>query len=347
MKKTSTAPRNGRVVKKKQSKRKQKSHRELREAGAGVQKCIKATQVSLGFERGHPMVWDFFRKKSVLVISYNTVTSKHRMKFLGVGQRVVVCVPKAQGGSGVVGIGKVTGPATLFLKGGKPIPDVIGTAYRAHMRMIYAHESNKPVKSARCWNKQFKQHQLSTSSWKMTPWDYAQSKGWGLKGAKVQLDPNNRMEHIPIQWEQTAAFDNGVSKVDWCSLGLQNFALSSLNSVTPRKLTEPHWAVLRKCLRHASSKSSVATSVLQPASSKVPKAKSISKRAPQSKSVDALLASIGLTKYAPKLRAEEVSDSETLKLLTDEDLQTIGFPLGPRRKLQAAVGCRRRDPEHV
>lgn len=49
-----------------------------------------------------------------------------------------------------------------------------------------------------------------------------------------------------------------------------------------------------------------------------------------------LLASVGLAKYAP-LFAEHEIDFEALRLLTDDDLKELALPLGPRRKLLAAL----------
>ena len=45
---------------------------------------------------------------------------------------------------------------------------------------------------------------------------------------------------------------------------------------------------------------------------------------------------IGLGRYA-KLFAEHEIDGEVLPELTDEDLETLGIPLGPRKKLLKAI----------
>ena len=53
-------------------------------------------------------------------------------------------------------------------------------------------------------------------------------------------------------------------------------------------------------------------------------------------SVTRVLASVGLAKYASVLAGHEI-DFEALRLLTDDDLKELGLPLGPRRKLLAAL----------
>ncbi|KAG8188284.1 hypothetical protein JTE90_012117 [Oedothorax gibbosus] len=49
-----------------------------------------------------------------------------------------------------------------------------------------------------------------------------------------------------------------------------------------------------------------------------------------------LLAAIGLSEYLPLLECERI-DLEALSLLTEDDLKTLGMPLGPRRKLGRAL----------
>src|SRR5689334_3633532 len=50
------------------------------------------------------------------------------------------------------------------------------------------------------------------------------------------------------------------------------------------------------------------------------------------------LAQRGLEKYAAVLAANEV-DFAALRYLTDADLRELGLPVGPRRKLLAAIGA--------
>src|SRR5436305_11145084 len=50
------------------------------------------------------------------------------------------------------------------------------------------------------------------------------------------------------------------------------------------------------------------------------------------------LAQRGLEKYAAVLAANEV-DFAALRYLTDADLKELGLPVGPRRKLLAAIGA--------
>src|SRR6185436_9486238 len=52
--------------------------------------------------------------------------------------------------------------------------------------------------------------------------------------------------------------------------------------------------------------------------------------------IDAWLARLGLTKYAETFAAHEV-DFEALRHLSEYDLKELGLPLGPRRKILAAL----------
>lgn len=353
------------AVKKKLAKSSLASRREIQEARVVKQKSSSAaprrqkaplppgfksvTQVSLGFERGHPLVWDYFRTKGILVIGYNAFSSKNRMNFLVEGTRVFTCIPKSQGGSGIVGIGKVTGPAKIFLKGGHPIRDNVGTEYRAFMRKIYSDSRNRPSKSRQCFNKQFKWQQAKVKECKdhaeMTSWDFSQREGWSSVKvwAKRKHDPNCLFAYVPVQWDRTTDFENGISKIDWHSLGLPNFTLSSMSCVMPRKMMHAHWAAIRTYLGKASRDTSTVTSgkgETQVPPSELAQAQKVMP-ATKSNSLDTLLASNGLSKYGPDLYAEEVNDVATLKLLNDSDLKAIGLPLGPRRKLQAVLKTKR------
>ena len=50
--------------------------------------------------------------------------------------------------------------------------------------------------------------------------------------------------------------------------------------------------------------------------------------------VDAMLAKLGLSAYAPTLAREDVTLA-TLKVMTDDDLAELGLPKGPRVQLLA------------
>ena len=58
--------------------------------------------------------------------------------------------------------------------------------------------------------------------------------------------------------------------------------------------------------------------------------------------IDAWLARLGLTKYAETFAAHEV-DFEALRHLSDDDLKKLGLPLGPRRKILAALAETREE----
>ncbi len=51
------------------------------------------------------------------------------------------------------------------------------------------------------------------------------------------------------------------------------------------------------------------------------------------------LARLGLSKYAEVFAAHEV-DFEALRHLSDDDLKSLGLPLGPRRKILAGLASR-------
>ena len=55
--------------------------------------------------------------------------------------------------------------------------------------------------------------------------------------------------------------------------------------------------------------------------------------------IAAWLARLGLSKYAEAFAAHEV-DFEALRHLSDDDLKELGLPLGPRRKVLAALAER-------
>lgn len=52
------------------------------------------------------------------------------------------------------------------------------------------------------------------------------------------------------------------------------------------------------------------------------------------------LAAHGLSEYVPLFNEEKI-DLEALVLLTEQDLKSLGLPLGPRKKLMTAIEKRR------
>ncbi|KAK6624327.1 hypothetical protein RUM44_011186 [Polyplax serrata] len=64
----------------------------------------------------------------------------------------------------------------------------------------------------------------------------------------------------------------------------------------------------------------------------------------ESSPLQLFLISNGLVEYTDKFMAEKI-DLESLLILTDEDLISLGLPLGPRRKLMAAVQNRKKALE--
>lgn len=325
--------------------------------GGVKKKPLKITQVSLGFERAHPLVWDHFRKKNILVI-YSTA-SKNRLKFLTKGQRIIVGIPKSQGGSGIIGLGKVTGEAKAFMRGGRFLSDAVGAQYRTQMQKIYSNPANKPVRRARCFNSTFKAHREACrgklNDAKMTPWEFSQCWASEAAWSKTKHDPNGVLSHIPVKWKRTADFGSGVSEIDWSARGLSKFRLATLSSIVPRNLSKAHWAAIKASLRKAGGRASAKSlnsvaQVDEPKKSRANQAcTNTTKRTNRTQQnpeqtrtckpgqFGALLRSLHLSHYASKFKEEEVNDIETLKLLKDKDLKAVGLPLGPRRKLQAAL----------
>lgn len=61
---------------------------------------------------------------------------------------------------------------------------------------------------------------------------------------------------------------------------------------------------------------------------------------PQWSTVQLFLIASGLREYAGRFISEQI-DLDALVLLSDEDLKTLGLPLGPRKKLLKAIEQRR------
>jgi len=323
---------------------------------------LKAIQVSLGFERAHTKVWDFFREQGVLI------AFGKKAKFLTEGSKVIAYAPKSQGGHGVVGIGTVSSAAVTFFSDSKFTDDALAAKYRSLLRGIYSDPSNKPVKPLRCFNKSFKSHRRRLEAegrQQMTSWEYSQR--W-LSDAKFIASMKKATPYksstavrIPVSWEATVDYDSGFFSVDWAAAGLDKFHLPSLSSISPRKLSSQHWEIIRARLQTSTSTGSSLPSCVKhrargkrpsssgASSSLAPKAVRLADAGTQTvpitivpavnaDSIKDFLATLGLEKYAPQFHAEEV-DIAVARLLSDADLQSIGLPLGPRRKLQAALGA--------
>lgn len=311
---------------------------------------MNATQVTFGFDRAHPKVWDFFRSEGLVVVS--CAPSSHcRLKFLEAGHKVIAYIPKSQGGFGVVGLGSITGAGTIFEKGGNFEDDAVGKKYKAHMRKVYTDISNKPAKTAaRCFNVQFKKHKESLAKRKsgknVSPW------AWGVEHWSSEMAWKTKrsskdafMIRFPVKWEATVPFEKGLLSLDWPSLGLSSFKFSALSSVCPRKLTTAHWDFMRSALEERATPNGtipIAPSALKRKRSKA-ECSSQAQTLGSWQSLEQLLESCGLSKYAKCFQDEEV-DLESLNLLSDQDLKSLGLPLGPRRKLQSAMASVLRPP---
>jgi hypothetical protein len=323
---------------------------------------LKAIQVSLGFERAHTKVWDFFREQGMLI------AFGKKAKFLTEGSKVIAYAPKSQGGRGVVGIGTVSSAAVTFFSDSKFTDDALAAKYRSLLRDIYSDPSNKPVKPLRCFNKSFKNHRRRLEAegrQQMTSWEYSQR--W-LSDAKFIASMKKATPYksstavrIPVSWEATVDYDSGFFSVDWAAAGVDKFQLPSLSSISPRKLSSKHWDIIRARLQTSTSSgssspscakrraggkrpssslasSSAAPKAVRPAGAGARAVPTTTGPALSADSIEDFLASLGLEKYAPQFHAEEV-DVAAARLLSDADLQSLGLPLGPRRKLQAALGA--------
>jgi len=372
---------------------------------------LEAMQVSLSFDRAHPQVWEFFRKAGRFVLAARQQVQK-RLNELQDGRHLIVYVPESQGGSGLLGLGIVTGGVTTFEQGGYFTEDDFGNEYREHMQALYSDPNNKPAQIKPRFKHRFQMHRRrlsgqegepqGASGFSASPWEFGRER-WASEEA---WRTNRRcadafMVHFPVRWEATVAFRNGISSFDWASLGLADVSLKfcQLSSICHRCLSTEHWGELRSGLEAAAAAlpaapaspprpSEEAPAKAPPEQKPKPKAKStaakaqavrlrqqgrrdrLKRRPSQSELAPTesekrpvrpkkaartngsspsgaakknswqdladLLDAAGLHKYLERLRAEEV-DLDALKLLTDMDLAELGLPLGPRRKLQAAL----------
>jgi len=210
---------------------------------------MKAIQVSLGFERAHPKVWEFFREHGML-IAFGKKT-----RFLTEGSRVIAYVPKSQGGRGVVGIGTVMGAPSTFFSNDKFSDDAESVSYRAHLRAIFSDPRNKPAKPIRCFNKTVKSHQRrlkAEGKKQMTAWDYSQrwlSDAKFIASRKKALHSSSLGVRIPIRWDASVDYNKGLPSIDWAAVGLEKFNFPSPSSLVPRKLTAKHWDVIKSQLQ--------------------------------------------------------------------------------------------------
>ena len=63
----------------------------------------------------------------------------------------------------------------------------------------------------------------------------------------------------------------------------------------------------------------------------------------QPERIQPFLAAIGLKDYESVFLAEDVSDLRTLRALSDQDLQDMGLPKGPRTKIKHMLGTQVRS----
>mmetsp|Transcript_56642 Transcript_56642/g.168578 ORF Transcript_56642/g.168578 Transcript_56642/m.168578 type:complete len:454 (+) Transcript_56642:61-1422(+) len=416
---------------------------------------LAATQVSLGFDRAHHKVWDFFREKNTLILTFRQSAQGRTIEMVE-GKKLIVYVPQSQGGFGLVGLGMLTGSPTVLEQGGDTPADGLCAEFRALMRSIYTDPKNKPSKRPRCSSWRFRMHReqivgkgCGTSS---TPWEFG-VEAWATEDAFSEKWKGNEtaMVRLPVEWEATVPYEQGIFSIDWASLGLADFPFKvcQLSSIFHRRLTTEHWAVMSARLKvlsasllppspseegQAGPAEEVEESTADGPNSKEPQTENADpkepcegqtlpeclagqdpqeptdglaspqrqahgedpkeaaagkaenkeprkmeetpkkqvpekrtrgpytrrrratelntmdrrRRAPRAAAaasgkgpgrkpcLHTMLKSLGLDKYYELLQREEV-DLDALRLLSDRDLADLGLPLGPRRKLQAAI----------
>merc|ERR1712216_624422 len=154
----------------------------------------------------------------------------------------------------------------------------------------------------------------------------------------------------------------GLSSVDCTASGVEPFSIHSLRSLCVRYFSQGQKQAMFKALQNKSSnrscqlepgqRSAVNKRATQDGSNLHPakKTRGASSTGIGSSSiagschapvahddgVETFLRSLQLHRFAPRM-AEEQVDMESLHLLSDQDLISLGIPLGPRRKLQAAL----------
>eukprot|EP00929_Paragymnodinium_shiwhaense_P122058 TRINITY_DN94597_c0_g1_i1.p1 TRINITY_DN94597_c0_g1~~TRINITY_DN94597_c0_g1_i1.p1 ORF type:complete len:320 (-),score=64.24 TRINITY_DN94597_c0_g1_i1:45-1004(-) len=305
-------------------------------------------QLSIGFDRALPPVWDYYRKNGLLMIGSNETTTK-MLKHISKGTALLVSFPKKQGGTGVVGLGTATSDLVKVMEKNQFVKgDAVLKKYRKFMQKVYADPANQPKKKSRPFNKAFKTHERWLKRAKTVVGHRANSTSWEVGRARwctpdayeKQAQPTSTMQRIAVKWQTTVDFDKGFS---WLPRGdAKKLHLSPMISITPRKLSVNDLASIKAKLQGTAgaprlvvgAKRSAAASEIREAAP-AEKVK-IAKTARTASDVHTLLKRLGLQKYARTFAKEEI-DLQALKLLSDGDLKSLGLPLGPRRKLQAAV----------
>ena len=153
---------------------------------------------------------------------------------------------------------------------------------------------------------------------------YCQSRTSNDTTAAVVNDSHklsqNAINHNPARRQQRQSADANETATDKTSTCAASdvYTVVAVDCSRPRPVTGAH---------RPSSQSTVATGLAQT---------SLSVRSEE----DLLrrwLVNNGLVEYWPLLEMEKV-DMNTVTLLRDEDLRQLGIPLGPRRRLQRAIG---------
>lgn len=312
--------------------------------------AIQAVQVSLGFERAHPKVWDYFRGGQSLVVSGRA--SDSNWKFFADGKPVIAYSPKSQGGCGVIGVGTIVGAGVQIEASGTFLDDKVGQEYLAHMQGVYSNPANQLKKRARCFNRTFKYHrdrlaQAEGGEHKLTPWAYSQ-RFLDLKVFKKKRHPQGAMYRFEVNWEAAVPFEQGIMDFDWAGAGLKTFHVPQLASIASRHLSQAHLDLIKSTLKTASDtnppkvialrrlKRKAPAELLSSIRSKLKAGKKVANSTDtltRPTTIADLMGSLCLAKYTSRLQEEEI-DLAALRLLNDDDLKELGFPMGPRRKLQ-------------
>mmetsp|Transcript_8303 Transcript_8303/g.18102 ORF Transcript_8303/g.18102 Transcript_8303/m.18102 type:complete len:491 (+) Transcript_8303:78-1550(+) len=219
------------------------------------------TSITLGFDRGHPKVWEGMRVRGLLYVGgFDPEKWERARRFLPLGKLVMIYASKAHGGHGVLGFGTVENPPEKIAQGAKMLESGIGKELVEMMSEVYKDEQNKSSSHTKGRLRAgFKgQAKWAEECGQMDAWSAGQRwlspKHWRhYTQTKV---PSAKRESLwagalRVRWECTVPFDQGVEKVDWEAHGAEPAQLSCLDSLMPRHFSCAQVAALKRALKSA------------------------------------------------------------------------------------------------
>jgi len=277
---------------------------------------LDAVQVSLCFDRAHAKVWDFFCRKNTLLLAFRQ-SAHGRLSELHEGQKVIIYVPQSQGGHGLVGLGALTGPATVLEPGAcTPEQSALGVEFRQLMRSIYSDPCNKPGGHIRSrWRFKMHREQIAgkgcgTST---TPWEFG-VENWGSEEIpeRKKKGRDTPMVFLPVEWEAIVPYTMGFFSIDWSSLGLADFTfrVCQLSGVFSRRLTTEHWAVIAARLKVLSAPGLVANSSSEEDVEALPESRAAALAAAKDETVSVDVTEAMKAEAAKSLKAEETQSKK-------------------------------------